>query len=244
MERKNVIIFVAGTLAVLFAILTGILIKENIRLKNQRTEMQKLVSEIKDIESNYTMYSNNEYGFSVALPASWKNFSIIKGTWESNPIDNEIETGEIINIRNPKWSEEDPTQDIPVMVFTYEQWNKIDNDQLHIGAAPINPSLLLRTSKYYFALPARYNFGMLKGYEEVDTIVTDRNNFIDNNFYTFSVAAIQCKINSIFIKNNNMFSITLKDNSNFSFYNNNASIINALIPQIEKTCGKIEKIIE
>jgi hypothetical protein len=57
------------------------------------------------------------------------------------------------------------------MVFTLEQWNSLQQEKFHIGAAPIGPSELGRNNSYVFALPARYNFSFLKGYEEVESIL-------------------------------------------------------------------------
>jgi hypothetical protein len=47
----------------------------------------------------------------------------------------------------------------------------LEQDKLHIGAAPINPKELGRNSKYVLALPARYNFAFPTGFEEVDKII-------------------------------------------------------------------------
>jgi hypothetical protein len=60
------------------------------------------------------------------------------------------------------------------MIFTLEQWNSLQKDKFHIGAAPINPSELARNNKYVFALPARYNFAFPKGYEEVENILSSK----------------------------------------------------------------------
>jgi hypothetical protein len=40
-----------------------------------------------------------------------------------------------------------------------------------VSAAPIPPSELGRNSSYVFALPARYNFAFLPGYEAVDKLL-------------------------------------------------------------------------
>jgi hypothetical protein len=40
-----------------------------------------------------------------------------------------------------------------------------------VSAAPIGPSELGRNTNYVFALPARYNFAYLPGWEEVDETV-------------------------------------------------------------------------
>jgi hypothetical protein len=92
------------------------------------------------------------------------------------------EIGPLILIRHPLWTEKNPRQDIPVMVFTINQWTNMQNDAFHIGAAPINPSELGRNDNYVFALPARYNFAYQTGFEEVDQLIRA------NNLKTFSVS--------------------------------------------------------
>lgn len=123
------------------------------------------------------VYNNNEYGFDFALPDSWDGYTIVTDKWEgtsANDSQNTSETGPKISIRHPQWTSEKPRQDIPIMVFTLDQWDSMQKDEFHIGAAPINPSELGRNSKYVFALPARYNFAFPEGYEEVDTILNGK----------------------------------------------------------------------
>ena len=60
---------------------------------------------------------------------------------------------------------------LPIMVFTFNQWNLLQQEKFHIGAAIIGPSELGRNNNYVFALPARYNYLFLQGYEEVENIL-------------------------------------------------------------------------
>lgn len=124
-------------------------------------------------------YINNQYGFKFMLPESWKDYSIVDSEWEGNVSDSLqgetiTESGAMISIRHPQWTSENPRQDIPVMIFTLNQWGNLEQDKFHIGAAPINPSELGRNSKYVFALPARYNYAFLTGYEEVENILKNK----------------------------------------------------------------------
>jgi len=123
--------------------------------------------------TEHAIYTNTQYGFSFSLPDSWKGYSITTGEWEGNPLgsDTVAEQGPIISIRNPKWTQENPYQDIPIMVFTLTQWDSLQQDKFHIGAAPIGPSKLGSNTKYVFALPARYDYAFLTGYEEVEKIL-------------------------------------------------------------------------
>jgi len=118
-------------------------------------------------------YTNIQYGFIFLLPISWTGYSIIITEWEGNSAGSDIviEKGPIISIRNPKWTQENPYQDIPIMVFTTIQWDSLQQEKFHIGAAPIGPSELGHNSKYVFALPARYNYSYPAGVEEVEKIL-------------------------------------------------------------------------
>ncbi len=122
------------------------------------------------------IYKNTEYGFNFTLPESWKGYKIITGEWEGEPIeestaDSGTITGPMISIRHPLWTSQNPRQDIPIMIFTAEQWKSLQKGEFHIGAAPIDPSELGHNSKYVFALPARYNYAFPAGYEEVEDIL-------------------------------------------------------------------------
>ena len=119
-------------------------------------------------------YKNTQYGFSFTLPISWKGYAIITTTWTGDMIDSQPSqniTGPEIIIRHPLWTSSEPRQDIPIMIFTYPQWNLIQKEKLSLGAAPIPPSEIGRNEGYVFALPARYNFSYLLGFEEVENII-------------------------------------------------------------------------
>ena len=125
-------------------------------------------------------YVNAEYSFSISLPETWEGYMVIEDEWEGFEVNSTFEkpapiTGPLISIRHPDWEYKSPRQDIPIMVFTLAQWNDMKADKFHIGAAPINPSEIGRNSKYVFAIPARYNFAYLTGYEEVEQILTGDN---------------------------------------------------------------------
>jgi hypothetical protein len=129
------------------------------------------------MQSDTLTYTNSKYGFVFTLPKSWEGYSIVETQWVGDSIDNSgnLHTGTIkgpeILIRNPQWSSSTPMQDIPIMIFTIAQWNDMQADKFHIGAAPINPSEINRGNVYVYGLPARYNFAYLPGFEEVDQIL-------------------------------------------------------------------------
>ncbi|WP_411676996.1 hypothetical protein [Caproicibacter sp.] len=153
--------------------------KQGIRLSVRNIGGRWLIDDVtvdQQTLSASVVYENTQYGFTVSLPSSWKGYTVRTEDWQGYSLvpgqEGKItETGPEIFIRHPKWTKETPRQDIPILIFTLDQWNEIQKDQFHIGAAAIGPSELARNSKYVFALPARYNFAFLPGYEEVDTLI-------------------------------------------------------------------------
>ncbi|MEK7646056.1 MAG: hypothetical protein AAB374_03045 [Patescibacteria group bacterium] len=119
------------------------------------------------------IYTNNQFGFSIALPDSWKGYTVLNSQWEGRDgtTRNVAATGPIITIRHPLWTTSAPREDMPVMIFTPAQWALIQSEKMSAGAAPIPPSILGQNSKYVIALPARYNYDYATGWEEVDRLV-------------------------------------------------------------------------
>ena len=113
------------------------------------------------------------YGFCLSLPHQWRGFSILDEHWQGiKPYGgSEVTGGPEVIIRNPKWTETNPRQDIPIMVFTSRQWRSLQRGKFLVGPAPVGPSELGRNGKYVFALPARYNNAYSDGWQEVDNIL-------------------------------------------------------------------------
>ena len=135
-------------------------------------------------DPNATVYRNTKCGFSFSLPQSWQGYSIITDKWEGLPIGGSkpVAAGPLISIRHPRWTTQNPRQDIPIMVFTTNQWDSLQREEFHIGAAPIGPKELGRNTRYVFALPARYNFAFPTGYEEVKKILEGSPLQVNENY--------------------------------------------------------------
>lgn len=110
------------------------------------------------IVNQKVIYKNNEYGFELTLPDSWLGYSILEETWNGQTVDEKSikYQGPKVIIRNPNWIEAKIWQDIPIMVFTPDQWKLIEAESLAVSAAPIGPSKLGENTKYIFALPPRW----------------------------------------------------------------------------------------
>lgn len=157
----------------------GIAASRPITLLVRKIDNRWLIDEVTlgEYESiNSILYKNTEYGFNFALPTSWEGYLIVTDKWEGIAFGGQkngevVQSGPIISIRHPQWTSEIPRQDIPIMIFTFDQWSLLEKEDYHIGAAPIGPKELGRNDKYVFALPARYNFAFPVGYEEVEDIL-------------------------------------------------------------------------
>ena len=147
---------------------------------SQQTDTAIPNSPSSSTDTNSIVYKNTQYGFNFTLPESWKGYSIVSSHWEGIALKGQQsgqtvgETGPIISIRDPKWTSQTPRQDIPIMVFTLDQWNSLQQDVFHIGAAPIGPSELGRNNSYVLALPARYNYAFPAGYKDVESILESK----------------------------------------------------------------------
>jgi hypothetical protein len=119
------------------------------------------------------IYNNTDYGFNFTLLESWKGYSIVKTNWQGSPLaaTSTEQTGTKLLIRNPKWTEALPYQDIPVLVFTVAQWNLYAAENFTVSAAPIPATELGRNNMYVFALPPRWNFDYSEGFVEAEKIV-------------------------------------------------------------------------
>ncbi len=133
------------------------------------TETQTETQTAATVEEN--LYINDQYGFDFKLPESWSGYMVIEEMWTGTS--SEERTGPIIVLRHPSWTEIKQRQDIPILVFTLEQWQDIIAEKYNVSAAPIPPTLLGENNRYVFALPPRYNFAYLEGYEEVEAILLD-----------------------------------------------------------------------
>lgn len=169
--RVILIVLVAIGLVVLIVTVVTQVVYRSVKT----AEVKTIISTSTTPKTNTTLvYKNSKYGFDFSLPLTWESYSIINDSWTGNLVDNSSKklTGPKIIIRHPLWSLQDPRQDIPIMVFTLDQWQLVEQEKIALGAAPIGPSELGHNSKYVFALPARYNFAFPTGYEEVETIIS------------------------------------------------------------------------
>jgi hypothetical protein len=123
------------------------------------------------------VYVNRKYHFRFTLPVSWKGYTTLTS---SRPLEARDTSGQsnqpagilvMLSIRHPLWTKQNPRQDIPIMIFTHQQWELVQQEKIIVSAAPFPPSELGRNTRYVFARPPRYNFAFPTGYEEVEKIL-------------------------------------------------------------------------
>lgn len=152
----------------------GAAAKRPVTIVAQKVNGRWLISSVTTgeyVQRGCVAYENTRYGFRFYLPETWKGYSVMEEQWKGTNNGELVETGPQLLIRHPDWTEKNPRQDIPIMVFTLEQWNALQKGGFFVSAAPVGPSKLGGNSAYVFALPARYNYAFQTGFEEVEEIL-------------------------------------------------------------------------
>jgi hypothetical protein len=176
MNNKNIliafiIIIILGFMAYILYFAKQNTVPINVNTPNTSTNNSGTSSPIIILPTTL-VYNNRDYGFDFTLPISWQGYSVVKTVWKGTPLTNtSTQSGPKILIRNPKWTESKPYEDMPVLVFTSAQWASYQKENFFISAAPIKASELGANNKYIFALPARWDFDYSEGYKEAQYII-------------------------------------------------------------------------
>lgn len=125
-------------------------------------------------------YHNSEFDLTFYLPEIWKGYSVLVEHWEAplyaapDSSSGKIvgtERGPIIVLRHPQWRTNNLYQDIPIMVFTRQQWDEEHQGRFFPYAGGVI-SELWHDPKYVFGLYSRYNFNdEVKDWKAVDNII-------------------------------------------------------------------------
>jgi hypothetical protein len=113
------------------------------------------------------VYINTQYGFRFNLPDDWRGFCVVHRQWSAGLEDR----GPLLLIRNSAYTDEDPHEDIPIMIFTRNQWKRILQEKLIVSAAPCPPAEIAHNRRYVFCTPPRYFYDGYPGVEEVLAIL-------------------------------------------------------------------------
>lgn len=124
--------------------------------------------------SGALIYKDKDFNFELTLPPSWKGFTTEKKDWQGWTIDTGKQdySGEEIIIKNPKTTDSQAYQDVPIMVFTKDVWQLVADEKVSVSAAPIGPQKIGENKNYVFATPPRwYGFTDAIGWEEAIKII-------------------------------------------------------------------------
>src|SRR5260221_2415278 len=99
-------------------------------------------------------YHNADYGFTFCLPASWQGYSVLTQQWQE--AQGGPEHGSLLLLRHPRWAPGDPYQDIPILVFTRNQWESDKQGRITIGAGGLEEEIG-HNSTYVFGISSRLN---------------------------------------------------------------------------------------
>lgn len=127
---------------------------------------------------SFESYINSEYGFEIKFSNSWHGYSVEKNKWIGSVINNKKNLTDYSGVElvfiNPQTniSAGVKYQDIPIMIFTKNVWEMIEQEEVAVSAAPIIPEKIGENSDYIFATPPRwYGFTDDIGFEEAIKIV-------------------------------------------------------------------------
>ncbi|MCX6765166.1 MAG: hypothetical protein NT148_01355, partial [Candidatus Nealsonbacteria bacterium] len=122
-----------------------------------KTFQYKLVDgKLTDAAIGWEKYTNNEYGFNISFPDSWKGYSLEKSSWTGRLIDGDTQyTGVQLIFKNQTLASEKNFYGIPIMVITPDVWKLISEEKVAVSAAPIGPAKIGENQKYVFATPPR-----------------------------------------------------------------------------------------
>jgi hypothetical protein len=103
-------------------------------------------------------YHNAQCDLTFHLPSTWQAYSVRLEKWDVLPPDGTgvaTRSGPIIVIRHPHWTAETPHQDIPIMVFTRSEWDRVSQGTYFPYACGLIDELW-HTPTYVFGLWTRY----------------------------------------------------------------------------------------
>jgi hypothetical protein len=123
-------------------------------------------------------YHNAQYNFTFYLPTDWKNYSVLTQQWDGETYllkedkDVVLAHGPIIVLRNPQWKTNNLCQDIPIYVFTRQQWNDMNLGKYDAEGAGGVLYELWHDNKYVFCIHSRYDADdSVNGWKEAQDIV-------------------------------------------------------------------------
>ncbi len=124
-------------------------------------------------ESTGTTYTNDQYGFEMIFPSTWNDYTDSEKQWIGTDVTTgaKTEQGPLVTLYHPNYIVNGIH--IPIMIFTQQQWAKVQSETLSTSAAPIPPTKIGQNNRFVFALTPRYQnyFTSETGFVEVEAII-------------------------------------------------------------------------
>ena len=128
-------------------------------------------------------YHNAKYDLTFYLPQNWKGYSVLTEHWDGETYladkdkDVVLARGPIIVLRNRLWKTNDQCQDIPIYIFTRQQWTDDKTGKSSAEGAGGVIYELWHNDRYVFGIHSR-TFGFntdLKDWRETENIVNQNS---------------------------------------------------------------------
>ena len=121
-------------------------------------------------------YHNAQYDFTFFLPSDWEGYSVKTEPWQADLRSADYqkvigtEHGPILIFRHPRWKAGNLYQDIPILVFTRNQWDAVIPQRLFVGAGGTIDEIS-HSAGFVFGINSRHNWTELEGWEQTGRIV-------------------------------------------------------------------------
>lgn len=127
-------------------------------------------------------YHNSRYDLTFYLPPDWRGHSVATEQWNGQTYvptkdrDETVAHGPVIELlRSPPTKSAPPYQDIPIMIFTRQQWDDLHHGKYDAAGAGGSIYELWHNDKYVFGIHSRYNWNdSVLGWDAAQKIV-DQN---------------------------------------------------------------------
>ena len=128
--KKNKIIFISTIIVIILflIVILGIVIY-NLYSYNEYKKLKQQEEYFKQLASNWKIYVNYQYGFTMRYPESWENYNIINSLWNDQSLDDYINcqnncNGPLLIFQNPKLLTEKQFRGIEIMIISHPRQGK------------------------------------------------------------------------------------------------------------------------
>lgn len=139
------------------------------------------------VASVSAVYKSAQYGLQIKFSPYWSGYTLISGSWQSKT----GQKGPLLTFRNMKWTSSAPTTDIPLEIFTAQQWDQMQDLKFHVGGSESYPLEFKRNAKYVFAIDSRWAMSAQNDYSNVRAMLSSSGAFTVSGMGNLSVSEAQ-----------------------------------------------------